>query len=716
MTGHRMEREHGHWAALKAGQQKETLMDGGAHDASFASLLWQAQIFSRAIAALGAGFSYIGPRRRPFNITDPEISFPHTEETVSSWVLFIVSVLIPAAIIFAVSLLLGPGSTAQKPSTSALLRRKVWEWHAGWMGLALASAITFAITNGTKEVVGKPRPDLLSRCKPDLSRILDSAAGAIGDQVEEGIILVTSEICRGSGFDLDEGFRSFPSGHSSTAFAGLTYLALWLSAKLGIAIPVLRSPALERGIVGQESKTPCRSQGAAPPIYLLIFPLIPLATAIFIASSRYSDFRHHGFDVVSGSILGIACAWLGFRWYHLPIRRGGGWAWAPRSPQRAFIKGVGVSAYADDESTVVVDEQMHSRATKPGGHDVAPTRAWRCDGETDSLQKKYDTFSKAPESRLFPKVDPTVDGEDCDHDCASCEVHLPRNFKVEETRKLYGHVKPWATHMLVATGKSDWVGHVEGEKDSVMEAVKYSKIEPSNGKLMISASNMPMPEDASSQPPADRPTSVLLLPAFTIVENVSPSSVPDLIRLHVSPSSTTTTPLGQARIDLENQSDSNWQSTAETPPITPPISSVITTPFTTRPYPHKYLILLCSHRTRDARCGQSAPLLRREFERHLRPLGLYRDLHDERPGGVGVYFVSHIGGHKFSANVMVYRRAESGDGGGLGEASQCIWLARVRPEDCEGVVRFTVLQGKVVKPERQLRGGFDREKGLSLSE
>jgi hypothetical protein len=51
---------------------------------------------------------------------------------------------------------------------------------------------------------------------------------------------------------------------------------------------------------------------------------------------------------------------------------------------------------------------------------------------------------------------------------------------------------------------------------------------------------------------------------------------------------------------------------------------------------------------------------------------------------------------------------EEGDVG----AAQCIWLAKVRPEDCEGIVKFTVLQGKVVKPERQLRGGFDREKGL----
>ena len=97
-----------------------------------------------------------------------------------------------------------------------------------------------------------------------------------------------------------------------------------------------------------------------------------------------------------------------------------------------------------------------------------------------------------------------------------------------------------------------------------------------------------------------------------------------------------------------------------------------------------------------------------------------------------MYFISHVGGHKYSANLLIYRRAEprrsvseqitngateSGMVGAKsteveGEAAQCIWLARVRPEDCENIVRFTVLQGKVVKPERQLRGGFDSEKGV----
>ena len=83
--------------------------------------------------------------------------------------------------------------------------------------------------------------------------------------------------------------------------------------------------------------------------------------------------------------------------------------------------------------------------------------------------------------QLFPKVDPAIDGDDCDHDCESCEVKLPKGFKIEESDKLYGHIKEWSTHVLVATGKTDWVRDVEDEKNSVMEAFGKSDVKPSNG-------------------------------------------------------------------------------------------------------------------------------------------------------------------------------------------------------------------------------------------
>lgn len=227
--------------------------------------------------------------------------------------------------------------------------------------------------------------------------------------------------------------------------------------------------------------------------------------------------------------------------------------------------------------------------------------------------------------------------------------------------------------------------------------------------MKLSASNMPTSHDTSDY---SEPTTVLLLPAFTLIDNVRPANVPSLITDIVSHAPTTATPLHAASIPA---------SVGD---------------LSTRRCPHSAVILMCSHGTRDARCGKSAPLLRRELERHLRPLGLYRDLHDERPGGVGIYFICHVGGHKYSANVMVYRRPNAfgqddvavGGGGGEEEddegrgnkagksedvgAAQCIWLARIRPEDCENLVRYTVLKGKVVKPESQLRGGFDRARGL----
>lgn len=334
--------------------------------------------------------------------------------------------------------------------------------------------------------------------------------------------------------------------------------------------------------------------------------------------------------------------------------------------------------------------------------------------------KRLASFHNKPAQQpdeLFSKVDPSVDGADCLRDCASCPTSYPRTFKVDQDDALYGHVKGWATHVLVATGKTDWVRDVADEKGSVMEAFDRlpDRAKPSNGRLMLSASNMPTPNHASDYA---EPTTLLVLPAFMLVENVLPSAVPALVEGYINHAPTNTSALSPS-------------SPESLPTTTTPIS--LPPEITIRPSPHSVLILLCSQKTRDARCGQSAPLIRKELERHLRPLGLSRDLDDSRPGGVGIYFISHVGGHKYSANMMIYRRpnAFGVDGVERGEgdlkpivktqqegeeedvgAAQCIWLARVRPEDCEGIVKYTVLQGKLVKPESQLRGGFDRSKGV----
>lgn len=91
------------------------------------------------------------------------------------------------------------------------------------------------------------------------------------------------------------------------------------------------------------------------------------------------------------------------------------------------------------------------------------------------------SFSKAPVDKLFVKTDPAIDGDDCLHDCASCTVKYPRKFEVDEDEELYGHINGWSTHLLVGTGKTDWVRDVADEEGSVMEAVGKSKVQPQNG-------------------------------------------------------------------------------------------------------------------------------------------------------------------------------------------------------------------------------------------
>lgn len=88
-----------------------------------------------------------------------------------------------------------------------------------------------------------------------------------------------------------------------------------------------------------------RNQAAGPPVYLLVIAVLPFFASIYIASTRYSDFRHHGFDILFGYLIGAVTSVFAFRYYHLPINQGAGWSWGPRSRDRSFWAGVGVGNY-----------------------------------------------------------------------------------------------------------------------------------------------------------------------------------------------------------------------------------------------------------------------------------------------------------------------------------------------------------------------------------
>ena len=120
-------------------------------------------------------------------------------------------------------------------------------------------------------------------------------------------------------------------------------------------------------------------------------------------------------------------------------------------------------------------------------------------------------------------------------------------------------------------------------------------------------------------------------------------------------------------------------------------------------------ILICGHNSRDSRCGILGPLLRAEFESCLRgrkqPDGsLERQAFDralgpqDEIGNTNVALISHIGGHAFAGNVIVYlppglllRNGQVSPLAGMG-----IWYGRVEPRHVWGIME-TVQRGEVIK-------------------
>ncbi|KAG0649837.1 Phosphatidate phosphatase [Hyphodiscus hymeniophilus] len=361
-------------------------------------------------AVVGGVLSIITPNKRPFSLVDADISFPYvTKEKISTATLVVCCLAAPAVIIFLVTILLVPGPTVPKSTPKALIwKRKLWELHTGWLGLGLSLAAAFLITSGMKNLFGKPRPDLLSRCQPDLDNVNKYVVGGFS-KTQEGFSLVSAAICQNTDSSvLKDGFRSFPSGHSSFSAAGLIYLSLFIASKLAIAIPFLAprpysedashysafpsrndatqtrshiiSEDQDKGVSNFDGQLKlsghnaaiiaARNQAAAPPVYLLVFAIIPFFASIYIASTRWSDFRHHGLDILFGYFIGTVTAIFAFRWYHLPISQGAGWSWGPRSSERSFWAGIGVGSYAGSDKAVHAPAANDLEARPVGGHDV----------------------------------------------------------------------------------------------------------------------------------------------------------------------------------------------------------------------------------------------------------------------------------------------------------------------------------------------------------
>ncbi|KAG9200661.1 hypothetical protein G6514_006840 [Epicoccum nigrum] len=252
---------------------------------------------------------------------------------------------------------------------------------------------------------------------------------------------------------------------------------------------------------------------------------------------------------------------------------------------------------------------------------------------------------------------------------------------------------PYTEQVLLCTGKADWASNLEDDGGDTATFVKGLKSVIGKGgeafdpftNVLITASSLP------ASPAADT-TTAYLFPSFQRIPAIrhDASSFRALAAAYLKPEALH--PMHAALAPAHRAALTRDPAAANALPAPDPVTHPV--------------ILICGHGGRDARCGAMGPVLQRQFEEVLARSGTE----------ALVAQISHIGGHKYAGNVIVYlppgwgggseseSESESGSEGEGGRLAGCgIWYGRVGPEQVEGVVAETVLKGRVVG--ELLRGG-----------
>ncbi|KAJ5579788.1 uncharacterized protein N7459_005773 [Penicillium hispanicum] len=287
------------------------------------------------------------PYHQHFSLRNISLQYPYAvHERIPIQYALCISGLFPLVLIIVYTLFIDGLFSHHKPQDPVSGKRKLrgpwrwkdrlWEMNCGILGLLLSQGLAFVITQVLKNACGKPRPDLIDRCQPRMGS---------EDMMPYG--LSNSTICTGEAALIKDGFRSWPSA----SFAGLFYTAMWLGGKLHIM----------------------DNRGEA---WKSLLVMVPILAATLVAVSRIMDARHHPFDVITGSLLGVACAIVSYRQYFPPIteawRKGRAYpirTWGTEPPHPIDVKfatyNESTTALRNPEADRLAPTDTHERSVSP---------------------------------------------------------------------------------------------------------------------------------------------------------------------------------------------------------------------------------------------------------------------------------------------------------------------------------------------------------------
>ncbi|KAF3771005.1 hypothetical protein M406DRAFT_35166 [Cryphonectria parasitica EP155] len=339
-----------------------------------------------------------------------------------------------------------------------------------------------------------------------------------------------------------------------------------------------------------------------------------------------------------------------------------------------------------------------------------PFRLLRASKRTTPLIPSQRTYSASAKSPSFPTV-PTCPSPTCE--CAPTPA-MPDGLPIDHQGKLNGLISNYSEQVLICTGKGDWPSRIEEDNSGDNLAADLKELFGRGGVYSDPFHNISV---LSSSFPSSMPqrtelvnTSAYLLPSFKYVPflpRVSFDSVEALAKgfllpeqLH--PMHDSLSPIHRDRLTRKPVYQSLLHGVRDVDDI---------------------LVLVCGHGGRDMRCGVMGPVLRDEFEMQLPREGInvlrgpvQVDLGQDVAAIAGaiekttwtarVGLISHIGGHKFAGNVIIYLPLSmtGADGKRHPLAGHGIWYGRVEPKHVQGIVQETVMRGNVV--EDMFRGGI----------
>jgi len=167
-------------------------------------------------------------------------------------------------------------------------------WFLNFIG---SGVITSILTEVSKNLVGRYRPDWLSRCQPNIENPLDIEGFGLNASMNP---VCTRDLTPDK---VNDGKKSFPSGHSSTAFSLGIFVVGYCIWQLNTRWKSVFHSTQNRNEAPSQNKTRALIYSLGQSVVFL-WILLQISWAWAVAISRVMDNKHHVSDICSGAFLG----------------------------------------------------------------------------------------------------------------------------------------------------------------------------------------------------------------------------------------------------------------------------------------------------------------------------------------------------------------------------------------------------------------------------